>query len=258
MNLRTILFSALLLTHSALAQSQADLQILLSACQFFAGAPLTQPEQQAIAADLQSDFAKDPSAASTEIAQLGQLGAALSQAANPLDLVVARQQGLFAMYAQAANGKATPTTTLVLRKANPLAASPDGWLLLADDLQGATAFLSLLKQAQGRGALSTVEQQQFQSQVVANFSDLPKESKEFLVSGRVIWAIASQQVVQWNQQQQAQFAQSLTPPQNQQMSWDSYQMLSNMSRNQHMTTMNILENMGDSREHWEYMQRPSW
>lgn len=39
---------------------------------------------------------------------------------------------------------------------------------------------------------------------------------------------------------------------------DAYQALSNLSRSQHLTTMNILENMGGSGDYWEMVERPSW
>jgi hypothetical protein len=248
------------LLQSGLCQSQSELQVLLSACQFLAGSPLNGAEQRTVIQDCQNDFARDPAHAASEIAQLRQLGSALSQVSNPLQLVAVRQQALFAVYQDYAGGSPSPTSQVVLARANPLAVDPQNQLLLLpDDLEGATAFLSVLQQMQGGTAMTPAQQNQFKSQVVSNFAGLPSETKELLVCGRVVWAIASQRVAQWNQQQQAQFVQQVAPAQAAQpMSMDTYQMLSNMSRNQHMTTMNILENMGDSGGYWDMVERPSW
>lgn len=261
MRFRVVLLSVFLaLFQPVLGQSQDDLQVLLSACQFFAGSPLTSSEQQTVIRDCQQDFARDPNRAAGEIAQLRQLGSALSQVSNPLQLVAARQQALFLLYQDYAGGSPSATTQVVLARANPLAVDAQNQiLLLGDDLEGATAFLSLMQQMQGGSGLTGQQQNEFQSQVVANFANLPNESKELLICGRVVWAVASRRVAEWNQQQQAQFLQQVAPAQTAQpMSADTYQMLSNMSRNQHMTTMNILENMGDSGGYWEMVERPSW
>jgi hypothetical protein len=242
-----------------LGQSQADLQVLLSACSFFAGGPLSAAEQQVIINNCRDDFARDPAAASAEIAQLSQLGASLAQLSDPMQLVAVRQQCLFAMYEEASRNQATPSTIAILTKVAPLAVDPqEKVLLLQDDLEGCLAFISAMRQCQGLAPLSAPEQNDFGTRVVNGFAGLPPDMKELLISGRVIWSAVSQRLAQWNQQQQAHFAQQVAPMQGQNMSMDTYKMLSQMSQSQHMTSMNILQNMGDTGGYWDVVDRPSW
>lgn len=238
------------------AQTQADLNVLISACEFFGGRNLSSSEKGVVASELQRDFATNPSKAQAEIQELRQLGTLLSQTQDPTKLVEFRQAGLYAAYQDLANGKATPTTKLILQKADPVAADPQNQLLLLrDDLQGATEFLSLLQQMQGGAALNSARKQEFQAQAVSQFANLPSETKGLLVNGRILWVLANQKVAQWNQQKQAQFAQQFAPATG---NSEGYQTLSTVSRNQHLSTMNILENMGDSGGYWDYVEQPGW
>ncbi len=144
-------------------------------------------------------------------------------------------------------------------KAHPLAAdSRNKVLLLASDLDGACAYLSFLRQSQGGAPWSAQETQQFRSQVSQNFSALPDETKGFLLGGQIFWSLISQNLQRLSQQRQAEVQQQIARQQQAPMSMDAYQTLSNMSRAQHMTTMNILENMGGSGDYWEMVERPSW
>ena len=68
----------------AFGQTQQDVAVLLSACQFFAGSPLDAQEQQRIIAGARTDFAKDATKARAEIQELRQLGTQLSQLSDPL------------------------------------------------------------------------------------------------------------------------------------------------------------------------------
>ena len=61
------------------AQTQSDLGVVVSACQFFAGSPLTQQDQAAIIADIKNDFSTDPAKAAQDIQGLRALGSLLSR-----------------------------------------------------------------------------------------------------------------------------------------------------------------------------------
>lgn len=235
--------------------------VLLSASQFFAGSPLTGPEQQAIINEARSDFAKDPQTAAAEIAQLRQLGTALSQMQDPLKLVEARQLALFQLYQAHQSGQGTVTSQVILSKAAPLAVAPQNkLLLLTDDLQGMAQFLSLVRQSQGGQPLSSTELEAFQRSAVSGFAQLPAEAQAMLVSGRILWATVSHNLQQMNQTQQAQFQQQLSRqvPTDNSMSWDTYHTMSQMSRAQHLNTLNILENIGGTGNYWTVEERPGW
>jgi len=243
----------------ALAQTQQDLAVLLSACQFFAGSPLSAQEQQRIIADAQANFAQDATRAQAEIQELRQLGSQLSQLSDPTQMIAVRQAGLYYFYSERLAGRSDPSGDIVLSKAQPLAAdSKNKVLLLSSDLDGTCAYLSFLRQNQGGTPWSAQETQKFKQQVVQNFSQMPDDNKGFLLGGQMFWSLISHNLQRLSQQRQAELQQRIAQQQSAPMSMDAYQTLSNMSRAQHMTTMNILENMGGSGDYWEMVERPSW
>ncbi|MBT9586262.1 hypothetical protein IV102_23170 [bacterium] len=242
----------------AFGQTQQDIAVLLSACQFFAGSPLDAQEQQRIIAGARTDFAKDATKAQAEIQELRQLGTQLSQLSNPTQMIAVRQAGLYYFYTEKVAGRSDPSGDIVLHRAHPLAADANNKvLLLASDLDGAAAYLNFLRQSQG-APWSAHEIQQFKTQVVQNFSALPDQTKGFLLGGQIFWSVISHNLQRLSLQRQAELQQRVAQQQPAPMSMDAYQVLSNMSRAQHLTTMNILENMGGSGDYWEVEQRPSW
>jgi len=241
------------------AQTQQDLAVILSACQFFAGSELTQQEQAAIAQETQNDFATNPAQAQQEVQSLRALGNQLSQAQDPFKLVESRQAGLFEMYKQVASGQATASTQIVVTKAAPLAVAPDsGVLLLQQDLISTVDYLDMLKQGNGGAPMSRAERQQLVAQIVNGFPNLPDETKAFIIAGPLLVRVLQQRMQQMSIAQQNQLRQQLAQQNTAQMSANQHQTLSTMSRNQHLTTMNILGNMGEGGGYWEVVDKPYW
>ena len=251
----------LLLTIPLAAQTQADLGVVLSACQFFAGSPLTQQEQATIIADTKNDFATNPAQAAQDLQTLKVLGNQLSQMNDPFQMIEVRQQALVAMYQEYQQGKASPSSVVVLKRANPMAYSPgSGVLLLEADLVGTVDFLDLIQQGQGGSAMSQAQRQQLAQQIVAGFDNMPDSSKAFVICSQFMSQVLQSRLQSMSAARQAQFRQQLAQQQQAQttMSADQYQVLSQISRNQHLTTMNILENMGEGGGYWEVVNKPSW
>jgi len=241
------------------SQSPDDLNVLRSACQFFAGSPLTAQEWARIEADARKDFATQPEQSRAQMQELRQLGSQLSQIREPGGLIEIRQAGLYSFYQLRQSGQHDLSAEIVLQRARPLAADPAHQVLLLEaDLDGVMAYLSLLRQSQGGAPWSSHEVQQFRKQTIQNFARLPDTSKAFLLGGQVFWSVISAQMQRIGQQRQAELQQRLAQQQQVPLSMDAYQVLSNLSRSQHLTTMNILENMGGSGDYWEMVERPSW
>jgi len=243
----------------AWAQTEQDLAVILSACQFFAGSPFTAAQRDVIVANARSDFSKDPAGARAQVGEFRQLGNQLSQMSNPVQMIAVRQTGLYYLWSEKKAGRSDPASEIVLSKARPLAMdSKNQVLLLSADLDGVVHYLSFLRQSQGGSPWSEAESQQFKHQVIQSFAQLPDENKSFFLGGQVFWSVISHNLQRMNQQRQAELRQRIAQQQQVPMSMDTYRILSNMSRAQHLTTMNILENMGGSGDYWETVERPSW
>ena len=258
-----ILFFLLLTALPGVAQTQSDLGVVVSACQFFAGSPLSQQEQATIVAETRNDFATNPSKAAQDIQALKVIGNQLSQMNDPFKMIEVRQQALVAMYQEYLQGKASASSVVVLKRANPMAYSADsGVLLLEADLVGTVDFLDMLQQGQGGSAYSQAQRQQLAQQIVAGFDSMPDDSKAFVICSQFMSQILKSRLQSMSAARQAQFRQQLAQQQQAQtqapMSAGQYQVLSNISRNQHLTTMNILENMGEGGGYWDVVNKPSW
>ena len=135
-------------------------------------------------------------------------------------------------------------------------------LLLEADLVGTVDFLDLLQQGQGGSPMSQSQRQQLAQQIVAGFESMPDSSKAFVICSQFMSQVLQSRLQSMSAARQAQFRQQLAQQQQAQsqasMSAGQYQVLSNISRNQHLTTMNILENMGEGGGYWEVVNKPSW
>lgn len=250
---------SLTLLAPAWAQTQEDLNIVVSACQFFAGSPLTPQETQAVVQETKSDFQTNPQAAAQQIAQLRAIGSQVSQAKDPFQMVAIRQVALFEFYKAYQSGQKTPSIEIVLRKANPMAADPKSQiLLLQSDLVSTVNYFDMLRQGKGGSAMSANERQQFAAQIVGNFSNLPDEAKTFIITSQLFAGVLQNQLQQMSAAKQQQVRQQMAQQQAPQMSMTDYQALSAMSRAQHLSTMNILEAAGGSDDYWSTVDRPSW
>lgn len=243
----------------ALAQTEADLKVLISACEFFAGGPLTPQERAIVVAEANRDFTNNPSQSRQEIEALKGLGSQLSQVTDPFALIEARQLALVELYKEYAAGQATQTTTLLLQKAQPLAFAPNpGLLLLQPDVVATVDYLDFVRQGQGHPALTAGQREQLAQQLVQNFPSLPDSSKAFVVTSQLMGRILAAQLQSMSQAQRVQAQQQIAQQQSPSMSAADYATLSALSRQQHLTTMNILENMGGSGDYWTTEVRPSW
>ena len=189
-------------TAPAAAQTEEDFSTVLSACQFFAGAPLSQQEIEAIVNETRSDFQRDPQAAAQQISQLKAIGGQLSQAQDPFQMVAVRQLALFEFYKAYQAGQKTVSTEIVLRKANPLAVDPFSQvLLLESDLVGTVNYFDMLRQGRGGPAMSDSERREFASQIVANFQSLPDEAKTFIMACQIFGNVLQTQLQQMSASQ---------------------------------------------------------
>ena len=241
------------------AQTEEDLSTVLSACQFFAGAPLSQQEVEAIVNETRGDFLRDPQGAAQQVTQLKAIGSQLSQVQDPFQMVAVRQLALFEFYKAYQAGQKTVSTEIVLRKANPLAVDPSSQvLLLESDLVGTVNYFDLLRQGRGGSPMSEPERREFASQIVTNFPSLPDEAKTFIITSQIFGSVLQNQLQQMSAVQQQQVRRQMAQQQAPQMSMSDYQALSAMSRAQHLSTMNILEAAGGSDDYWTTVERPSW
>lgn len=244
---------------TAWAQSPNDLKVVLSACQFFAGAPLTQQEIQAITSETSNDFQRDPQGAAQQVSQLKAIGSQLSSAQDPFQLVAVRQAALYEFYKAYQSGDSTVSTQIVLNKANPLAVSHKSQVLLLEaDLASTVNYLDMLRQGKGGTAMTGAERSQLTAQIVANFQNLPDDTQAFIVTSGIFGSVLQKQMQQMSTVQQRQIQQQMAQQQGPQMSVSDYQALSAMSRAQHLSTMNILQAAGGSDDYWTTVERPSW
>lgn len=256
--IRTCLLTLSLLG-TAWAQSPNDLKVVLSACQFFAGASLNQQEIQAITSETSEDFRRDPQGASLQVSQLKAIGNQLSSVQDPFQLVAVRQAALYEFYKAYQSGDKTVSTQIVLSKAKPLAVSPEAQVLLLEaDLVSTVNYLDMLRQGKGGSPMTGTERSQLAAQIVSNFPKLPDETKTFIVTSGIFGSVLQKQMQQMSVAQQQRVQQQMAQQQGPQMSMSDYQALSAMSRAQHLSTMNILQAAGGSDDYWTTVERPSW
>lgn len=247
------------LTAPTWAQSQADIDVFLSACRFFAGTDLDTNEIEAVTSELRSDFQRDPQAAAQQIAQLKAIGAQLVQAQDPFQVVAIRHMALYEFYQAYQAGDQSTSTQIVIRNANPIGLDPKSRILLLEpDLLSTVRYFDLLRQGSGREPMNHDERQKFASAIVINFPDLPDEAKTFILTSQIFGTILQNQLQQMSVAQQLQVRQQMAQQYPSNLSMSDYQALSALSRSQHLSTMNILEAAGGSDDYWSTIERPSW
>lgn len=252
---------SMLLTAFTLAQgpTQQDLQAYLILVQFLTNQQITQPEAEAIAGRLQQEFSAHPAAARQDADELIQALVTVNNMQDPLQIGQVRQKLLAALYGLSQSGEANnPVVQAVFRRVQPLAFDAQGsWLLTESDLTSTLEYLQFANQAQGGGAFSAGQVQTFRNQAIQNFARMSEADKQFLTSGTLIWNLVQVNVQNMSQAQQQQVYQSYNqaaqPAAQSSGAVDPavYQMMSQMSLQNHASMMNCIENIGGSGNYWE-------
>lgn len=145
-----------------------------------------------------------------------------------------------------------------------------GMVLSSRDLDASVNYLAKTLELQSGQALSSAGRQQIQQTLKTQFTQLPKEEQAFYANGSVYWAMVEANLQQFSQQQYTQFQQQYAgnepqyqsipswgdQQQGQQMSQETYEFLSQMSLQNHVSMMNGIENMGGTGDYWQI--RPSY
>ncbi|MCE7871515.1 hypothetical protein DYH09_14205 [bacterium CPR1] len=256
-NLLLIFLFGCLLAVGSPAQPRADLENVALLTRFLTDGPLSSQDLQILAAELQSDYARDPEGAARSAREVQELLKAIAGLKNPVELGAVRQRLLGEFYLSQSQGQQSPTVGLILSRVQPLAFDPQERLLLTrSDLQAALEYVSFLGQLQGGAGLSSAQAELIAAQVVSNFSRLSPNEKAFLASARLMWTLVAQNWQRMSAQQQSAWRQQYTPPTPAAapaggIDPSVYRLMSQMSLQSHATTMNIIENMGGTGDYWQ-------
>jgi hypothetical protein len=276
-------FSPALAQDQVLAQSQgyqlkeSDLVPAIYFLNFLVQGQISQQEMVYLAQSSATEFQQNPAAFMNELQTLNQSIARAQTVTDPLKLGEFRQTIIGEFFAAAQNvpQQQMPAMLQVLFKNAPvLAFDPNTKVALTtQDLQASMLYLQELYSYQGQN-LDQQQVNQMAYQLAQNFQQLDRPTQNFLASGCVVLAVFRANIAKMNQAQQQALAQSYQqqnanyqpsyqPQQAYQPStsaagkqWENWhnqqsmQIMQDTMNQNHVTMMNVIENMGGSDNYW--------
>lgn len=266
----------------------ADVDVYVKTLEFVIGQKIKPAEIQKLRAEAISGFNNNPANALNETKQVKSMIEQIYRITNPIKIAEGRILFLSELYKLA---QSTPQKewSSVLKIQNRyikvLKYNPQTGLLLTDkDIEAFLNFIDFTRKLNGDALLSTTDKIEFRQALPEHYAELSTEQQALFALMPILWEIVGGQWNKLTQQQQkraiSQFktqtnlagkTQSITPTAlpttaSRQPSLNKnltaqqkilrkrmvYQMMSNMSRSQHLTTMNILENIGGSGDYWTF------
>ncbi|MEN8216556.1 MAG: hypothetical protein ABFS56_09305 [Pseudomonadota bacterium] len=252
---------------------------------FIISQALSYSEKSAIQADTLKEFKTNPIALLKDVAETDQAMQQAYQLTNPIYIGLVRQALIAELHKatrQMSEAEKAELIKIINRHAPVLAFDQANNLAFTlNDFEGLLNYIRFMNDLQNQPVTITeVQKQQFKREIIGKFASLPLEQKQMLCVTNLLY-----QVIDYNwkllshEQQQAykqqMIAQNVPPqqmpatpqvsrnePPNDPAALYAYQlkmqqereywtMMSNISMQSHVTSMNIIENMGGTGNYWE-------
>ena len=280
-------FQNVLSTSNGLELKQSHIQIGVALLEFIIGQRITSGEVKELEKASIPEFDAQPQAFLNEIAEIETAMKQIYTVADPVSIGTVRQQLFAALYLATVNMKEADKPMLIQvmnRYANVLNYDAQNNLVLTEmDVSGFTSYVAFQSQLMG-AQITEADKTAYQNQLVAYFPHMSVQERQYICSGNLIWKTVEGN---WNsmteqQQQQVivQYRQQLnyntTTNYQDHMDaeadkwrkyyeekypitdtnggkntcWECFKIMSDMQTQSHVTTMNIIENIGGSDNYW--------
>ncbi|MEZ5306712.1 MAG: hypothetical protein R2684_06140 [Pyrinomonadaceae bacterium] len=251
-------------------------QVYVNLLQFIIGQKIKAAEATQIRNESIREFNEDPKKYLDEVGQWEGVLNRLRQTTDPVQIADGRMMFVREFYKFTQNTPANdlPATIKIFnRYVQVLHYDTKTQLVLTNkDIDAVLSYIDFSRQMAGMTRLGAVEKKNFKTYLPQYYAQLPAQYQAAFALMPIVWEVidgqwkrltpaqrkqATAQFQAQNVQQQVPQYQQQTPTgayQNQQQMQQQaqmYQTLSNMSRSSHMTTMNILENIGDGGGYWK-------
>jgi hypothetical protein len=270
---------ALVAEARGLSLRQGHLDNVFFLLEFLMGKDLTAKEKQTVRATVLEEFKSDPRAFLHDAGQLADALAVIKVTADPVQVGLLRQQIYAALYfhGKTLKPEEVPSYVQILNgHLKPLADDvQNGLVLTSKDADGLYRYLDFMNQLQGFASSWTPESQRtFRDTLRTQFYAMSLEQKQLACSASLLWTVLEGEWSKLTEAQRATFvaqyrqqSPSGLPPQtggeaSALSSSDALaqqqlvEMMSRMSLQSHMTSMNIIENMGGTGNYWEWVEHP--
>lgn len=263
-------------------------EMYINCAQFIVGEELTMEEKLRIHKQCKVEFAKDPASL---LAEADELHAVMTQAhalQDPVEIGLIRLVLLSALHQEFMNTAADerPEIVQIIYQRSPVLAYDAGTQLVLTrrDVDGLIDYMAFLNGMEpGQIRISESEREALRQQAAAQFAFLPVEQKQALCVGGILNDVVK---ASWNRlspAQRGEFRAQLAgqmntgptaqprqaPPQESSSQADLlemqaefqaeqmyFNMMSEMNLQSHITSMNIIENIGGTGNYWEVVEYP--
>lgn len=246
---------------------QSDLMPAFSLLAFLVQGQLTPQEVNYLTQASITQFQQNPAAFLGEIRGLNQSISQAQMLTDPLKLGEFRHQVIGEFYGTAQKVPANqipPYFQVLFRRVPVVAFDPKTRVALTQlDLMASLTYLQELYALQGQ-QIGPQVLQAWAQQIAAGFGQLPRDTQNFIASGNIVLSIYRANVARMNQQQQQTMAQQYTQQAQpyrpattaagkSMENWHNQQtfnIMQDMINSNHVTMMNVIENMGGSDNYW--------
>ena len=265
--------------------TSADVNVYIKTLQFVIGQKIKPTEALEIKKEAIKGFNENPTKFLTEVKQTDDLMNKIYQIKDPLKIAEGRLLFLGEFYKM---GQNTPRKdwSAILKIQNRYVKvlrynAQTGLLLTSKDIDSFLNFIDFIRQLNGELPLTIAVKNEFRETLTENYAELSASQQALFAVMPIIWQIVDGQwkklslrqrknvMAQYRAQNMPRTTASaktssgrsstkntrnrnISAQQKQLSKQTMYQMMSNISRSQHLTTMNILENMGGTGDYWTY------
>lgn len=260
----------------------SDIDDVVELVQFVVGHGITRSDVKELEAYSKREFSKTPQAFVADMNELRKGLIQLKTLRDPLPIAQARQHLYASFYfagQQMAANQRPKAIDIMNRYLVVLASDRSNHLLLTDhDVNGIVRYWSFLGEMQGKPPLTLTKTvlDKAARQLASTFNSLDLTQKKILCSGQVIWQVVQSNWESMSPSRKQELKRSLSAqlpapssagrtytsnrnPQADAMALEmemrfqqqSMEMMNQMSEQHHVSTLNMIENMGNTQGYWE-------
>jgi hypothetical protein len=251
---------------------------------FIISQPLSDSEKAAIEADTLKEFKTNPTALLKDVAETHQAMQQAYQLNNPIQIGLVRQVLIAELHKatrQMTEAEKPALIKIINRHAPVLAFDQANNLAFTlNDFEGLLNYIRFMNDLQNQPVTITeAQKQQFKQEIIDKFASLPLEQKQVLCVTNLLYQVIEYNWKRLSHEQQQAYKQQLiaqnvppvpaTPQVNEppvdtndpaalyayqlkmQQETEYWTMMSNISLQSHVTSMNIIENIGGTGNYWE-------
>lgn len=264
--------------------TSGDVHVGVGLIEFVVGQPITPAEVGELTEASIEEFRANPQAFLSEIASLRQSLGSLHQLRDPVRIGLARQK-LVAEFHKATRSIPETDKPLLIQVINRYTEvlafdAINDLVLTRKDAEAMLDYMQFANQMANQGAAFSLQQRQaFIAELVAGFSQLPLDQKQFLCSASLAWTLIKANWEAFSAAQQQQFQANYAQSPQVQHSGQGYgengyagesaqqkmarmqrefnarqnmfQMMQNTALGTHATMLNTIENFGGTGNYWD-------